>query len=165
MTDAAYWQPWFRANGPALLLYARQWASSQNEAEDLLQEAFVRFWKNRGQVDGLLAYMFSCIRSAGIDGARSCATRKRSEEQAVRERLADAWFHPAVEADDFADELEAALRRLPAEQRETVILKIWGGLTFDQIGRTMQTSQHTAASRYRYALQTLRQHLLQDRVA
>jgi RNA polymerase sigma-70 factor (ECF subfamily) len=52
--------------------------------------------------------------------------------------------------------LAAAVERLPNEQREVVILKIWNELTFAEIGNVLEISQNTAASRYRYALGALK---------
>ena len=49
-----------------------------------------------------------------------------------------------------------AVERLPDQQKEVVILKIWGELTFDEIARTLDESLNTVASRYRYALQKLK---------
>ena len=46
--------------------------------------------------------------------------------------------------------------RLPPEQKEVLTLKIWGELTFDEIGRTLDLSLNTVASRYRYALRKLK---------
>ena len=48
------------------------------------------------------------------------------------------------------------VERLPDQQKEVVILKIWGELTFDEIARTLDESLNTVASRYRYALQKLK---------
>ena len=42
------------------------------------------------------------------------------------------------------------------EQKEVLTLKIWGELTFDEIARTLDASLNTVASRYRYALQKLK---------
>ena len=58
-----------------------------------------------------------------------------------------------------AGEIEAALQRLPAEQREVLVLKIWNELTFEQIAETLGIPPNTAASRYRYALAALRKEL------
>ncbi len=55
--------------------------------------------------------------------------------------------------------LEESLKQLPVEQREVLVLKVWGELTFPQIGELMGVSHNTAASRYRYALAALRQRL------
>jgi RNA polymerase sigma-70 factor (ECF subfamily) len=48
-----------------------------------------------------------------------------------------------------------ALRSLPTDQREVVVLKIWEGLTFQEIADVLDCTLPTAASRYRYALQKL----------
>jgi len=52
--------------------------------------------------------------------------------------------------------VQDALNRLPANQRAVVTLKIWGGLTFAEIGAALDIPPNTAASRYRYALEDLR---------
>ena len=48
-----------------------------------------------------------------------------------------------------------ALRTLPTEQAEVVVLKIWEKLTFAQIGVILETSPNTVASRYQYAMAKL----------
>jgi RNA polymerase sigma-70 factor, ECF subfamily len=52
-----------------------------------------------------------------------------------------------------------ALSKLPPTQAEVVVLKIWEEMTFAEIGEVLGQSPNTAASRYRYALQKLSQHL------
>ena len=47
----------------------------------------------------------------------------------------------------------------PAEQRAVIQLKLWGGETFEQIAEMLGIPQNTAASRYRYALDKLRERL------
>jgi RNA polymerase sigma-70 factor (ECF subfamily) len=61
--------------------------------------------------------------------------------------------------DDSQRQLIAALKLLPGEQREVLTLKIWNELTFAEIASALGISQNTAASRYRYALATLKKHL------
>lgn len=53
----------------------------------------------------------------------------------------------------------AAMRRLgelPVEQREVIVLKIWHGYTFEEIGELLETSPNTVAGRYRYGLQKIK---------
>jgi RNA polymerase sigma-70 factor (ECF subfamily) len=72
----------------------------------------------------------------------------------------EAHFAPVPgEGDERRLEIEAALLRLPPEQREVLVLKIWQELTFEQIGEILALSPNTAASRYRYALGALRKQL------
>ena len=46
------WRHWFRRHGPRLLLCARQWTASMADAEDVVQEAFVRFWRRQRGLSG-----------------------------------------------------------------------------------------------------------------
>jgi RNA polymerase sigma-70 factor (ECF subfamily) len=55
--------------------------------------------------------------------------------------------------------LQAALLELPEEQREAVMMRIWSGMTLEEIAVATGVSLNTAASRYRYALEKLRERL------
>jgi RNA polymerase sigma-70 factor (ECF subfamily) len=54
------------------------------------------------------------------------------------------------------------LERLPTEQREVIVLKIWQGHTFDAIGDLLGLSPNTVAGRYRYGLRKLRNCLREE---
>ncbi len=155
------WKDWFQRHGPKLLLCARQWTRSLADAEDVVQEAFVRFWRHQRALGGEpQALLFTSIRRAAFDLARRDQRRTGREERAdggLEET--EPLFEPLAEADDRRLAIEAALRRLPAEQREVLTLKIWGELTFDEIARQLDIPLNTAASRYRYALTALRKEL------
>ena len=70
-----------------------------------------------------------------------------------------AHFEVPIEGDERRAAIEEAMKRLPEEQREVLVLKIWGELTFEAIGRELTVSANTVASRYRYALAALRREL------
>ncbi len=55
--------------------------------------------------------------------------------------------------------MEMQLRKLPSKFSEVIVLKIWGEQTFQQIAETLEISQNTAASRYRYGIDLLRRAL------
>jgi len=155
------WKEWLQRFGPRLLLCARQWTRSASDAEDIIQEAFVRYWRHQRTlaVDPLPLLLVS-IRRAAFDRARKDGRRAGREDCAARESAdGAAWFEGSPDADDRRKALGTALRDLPAEQREVVTLRIWGELTFDQIARQLSIPLHTAASRYRYGLLALRKNL------
>jgi len=159
--EQSTWSTWFAAHGPKLLLCARQWTRSLAEAEDVVQEAFVRYWKHQRQLPGdPQALLITSIRRAACDSARQAARRAAREEKAGLGHESDAFFEPRPGDDaDRRHEIELALRALPDEQREVLVLKIWQELTFDQIAGVLAISANTAASRYRYALAALRKEL------
>jgi RNA polymerase sigma-70 factor (ECF subfamily) len=143
------WRVWLDRHGPALLLYARQWCRTRADSEDAVQDAFVRFWKSRGRARDETAYLFACVRTAALDLARGGERRKRHEA------AASIFECSPPERDHWREAVEAALEKLPAEQREVLVLKIWGGLTFAQIAEMLAIPMSTAASRHRYALERL----------
>ena len=159
--DHASWSKWFERYGPRLLLCARQWTCSLADAEDVVQEAFVRFWKHQRGLGGEpLPLLLTSVRRAACDRARGATRRTAREEQvAGDEPDGGALFEPLREGDDRRTEIEAALRGLPFEQREVLVLKIWGELTFEEIACQLDIPANTAASRYRYALAGLRKKL------
>ncbi len=73
----------------------------------------------------------------------------------------DAMFE-GVEQEELRESVQMALERLPAEQREVLVMKIWGELTFEQIAVALEIPMSTAASRYRYAIARLHETLKQE---
>ena len=164
------WRACFQHLGPRLLIFARQWLPSLADAEDAVQEAFIRFWRrHQGIQSGNQGLLFAAVRSAALDHLRREGRRLRREQSAYFDGGAALGMDAGVslfdtaaafDAPDTAQEqtrlLESAVRQLPPEQREVLTLKVWGELTFAEIATALAISQNTAASRYRYALATLR---------
>ncbi len=157
------WRPVFTRLGPKLLLFARQWFPHPADAEDVVQEAFVRFWRREGKLNsGNQGLLFAAVRSAALDILRKESRRQRREQAAYNDDAllgSHTAFFDGAEAADDSRQLELAMRDLPAEQREVLVLRIWGELTFAEIAVALAVLPNTAASRYRYALSTLKKTL------
>lgn len=154
----ADWQQWFDRHGPALTLFARQRVGSYADAEDVVQSAFVRFWKNRKTARDPLTYLYSCVASVANDLHRSDSRRRERERKAWFIRPPDTNEEPAFEP----NEIEQAMSTLPEEQRDVIVLKVWGGLTFKAVAEVLSIPANTAASRYRYAIESLKSQLSQE---
>ncbi len=142
---------WDRYAGD-LLAFLQASLCSRHDAEDVLQTVFVRIVRKRrylADARSLDGYIFQIARNEAASFTR--ARRRRCGD--------DPWLEP-VETDarpeEVAEELQAALARLPQEQREIVVLKIYRDKTFQEIGEMLGVSLNTAASRYRYGMEKLR---------
>ena len=168
-TSEPIWKNWFAKHGGKLVLFARQQARYPDDAEDLVQEAFVRIWRLYGHTREVSpGLVYRAIRRLAIDWARSIDRRRIREEKVILDSPLSSSFERNLEKDERKQALLRAIERLPKEQSEVLMLKIWGDLTFDEIGRILDLSLNTVASRYRYALGKLKEWVpvsLEDRPA
>lgn len=163
MSSSRSWKEWFQENASRLLAYARQRATSAEEAEDVVQDALVKLWhyqEERGYVPPDLPLAFSVLRYLGLDqGRRKGRTEKRNQKIVQFQTGDDLWLDTPAEDQEEAEILRREVDQLPEKLREVLTLKIWGGLTFAEIGDLLSVSNNTAASRYRYALEQLQKKL------
>jgi len=157
------WTDWLDQYGAALVLLTRQWVTSHADAEDVVQEAFVRFWKSRERARDSAAYLFACVKTCALDWQRA-RHRQTRRELAVARSESEPLFAGPLENDERRALVQSALGQLPQEQREVLVMKIWGGLSFPQIAEALHISANTAASRYRYALAKLREQLAEEAI-
>ena len=145
-------------------LYAFLLNLTREEADtrDLLQDVFVKLARDPELLAGVRderAFLVRLAHNAAIDLMRRRGTRDKTREQFAAEIISP--FAPAGDPDEqtFRAALAGALAELPAEQRAVVHLKLWDGLTFEQIAGALDIPLNTAASRYRYGLDKLRERL------
>lgn len=134
---------------------------SRHDAEDVLQTVFVKIAQKRHRLSkarNLDGYVFQIARNE----ASSFIGRRKRERKVLG--LDESWLivpEGHKEPNDLAEELQAALARLPQQQREVIVMKIYRQKTFLEISRLLGLSQNTTASRYRYGMEKLRT-LLED---
>jgi len=141
-----------------LLITAFALCHDKNLAEDAVHDTFVRFAENVKTFEltgNLKAYLAVCVANKVRDffRSRTCATVPLDESNAGLV-LAD----PAsmIEVNEQLRLLGAALAELPDEQRETVVLRIYGRMRFKDIAKSTGVSVNTIKGRYRYAINRLR---------
>jgi RNA polymerase sigma factor (sigma-70 family) len=138
----------------ALELFARQWC--QNPA-DVVQEAFVQLIRQPALPDNVVGWLYRVVRNGAISAARAQHRRRRHETAASA--LHENWFDPTHSAALDGEAVTEALARLPMEQRETIVARLWGGLSFEQIAAITDTSSSTAHRHYQAGLAALRKSL------
>ncbi len=156
--------PW-PADVALTALYAAHWRSlvrlawllvrDQQVAEDIAQEAFVATYRRWGSVrspEAALAYLRTCV----VNGSRSALRRRRVRERYAAVEAGDNRPRTAMSAEASAlrerdhDEVMALIARLPARQREVLVLRYYLDLSESDIASTLgitRGSVKTHASR------------------
>jgi RNA polymerase sigma-70 factor (ECF subfamily) len=142
-----------RHAGP-LFLYARQWSAAP---EDAVQDALLQLVRQKTAPENVIGWLYRAVRNRAISDARS--DRRRQHRERSVSHNGEPWFKPGTATSLDAASATRALRTLPIEQRETVVARLWGGLSFGEIAKLTETSSSTAARRYQAALATLRERL------
>ncbi len=146
----------FDSHAKALLLYARQWVDAAR-AEEVVQDAFLRLMSQRNGPDKTKAWLFAAVRNSAISEVRSNRRyRKHGQHMALQQ---PGWFQPR--ADELVDAAAAqqALASLPQEQREVIVLRIWGGMTLQEISGIAGQPVSTLFSRYKAGLAALKKRM------
>lgn len=148
----------YERHGSALVAYACSCGLDFASAEDVVQQLFLKMlWARPSKPEAPLAYLYRATRNA-------CMNFRRDRLRETDLPEGDTWLvHPNGNRERILS-LQKALRTLPEEQRETVFLRIWSGMTLLEIAEATGTSLNTVASRYRYALEKLRHCLGPDLV-
>ena len=150
------WEQWLGRHVPALLLFARQQARCEADAQDLVQEAVIESWQRQSKGSPPpMGMVFATIRRRAIDLGRS-QDRRTGRELAAMVDGPQFWFDSSAEERERSRMIQQSMKQLTEIYREVITLKIWGGLTFAQIAEVLQIPANTAASRYRYGLEELR---------
>ena len=145
---------WFEDEAAALVLYARRWFG-RAEAEELVQEAFLKLVQQRKRPGHVRGWLYTTVRHAAISRIRSSSRRRVREEKVSDDGPSCFEQHPGDYLD--AQAAQAALHRLSDADREVVTLRIWGGLTLKEIAEMFDSSIPTVFRQYRAALGRLRE--------
>lgn len=139
--------------GPRLIRYAYALTRHHDDAEDAFQAAMVRLARYPlalGRADNPWAYVLRMVRNEAF---RLVQKRAGTSLLPAAELGTEDAF--PVDEDEMKRSIRLAVEKLPTNQSEVVVLKIWEEMTFLEIAEVLGESPNTVASRYRYGLEKL----------
>jgi RNA polymerase sigma factor (sigma-70 family) len=141
--------------GPALALYAAQWTDA---ADDCVQEALVELAGQPAEPDNVRAWLYRVVKNRALNTARGDRRRRERETRVATHRLIATNDSPKFDRWD-ALTVTDALNRLEPTEREIVMMRIWGSLSYEEISAALSMSTSTAHRHFERALENLRQAL------
>lgn len=154
-------EDWLEEYGDRLFLFARQQTQSYADAQDVYQDGLIAVLEKARKLSGVIppqGVFYKAIKNKAIDLHRATKRRVARENKVVEmnPRGTEGWFD-GLEMQEKNSEISKSIKDLPKEQQEVLILKVWGEETFQSIADVLGISINTASSRYRYAINHLRQ--------
>ena len=134
-----------------LAIYAAQFCS---EAEDVVQEAFLELFRQPEQPENVSAWLFKVVRNKSISFRRSSTRRRRHE--GLRAHRSPRWFEESPGNTLDAREITQQITELSDNEREVLVLRLWGELTFEEIAKLTESSGSSCHRLYQKAIEQLR---------
>jgi RNA polymerase sigma-70 factor (ECF subfamily) len=150
--DAALIAEMFDRHASALALYAAQWTEA---ADDCVQEALVELARQPISPENPAAWLYHVVRNRALNASRASRRRAVHEQAAAAASVAR---RPATTDPAIAAGLTDAWLSLESTAREIVVLRVWGGLAWQEIAELVGGSKSSAQRHYVQALEQLRQH-------
>jgi RNA polymerase sigma-70 factor, ECF subfamily len=154
----------YRRHGGAVLGLARRVTGNQAEAEDVVQEVFLRLWKQPERFDptrgALRSFLLTQAHGRSIDHVRSIVAQSK-REQNVALATATAGYDLEHEVWDLAlaDEVAVAMSALPEAERSAIDLAYFSGHTYREVALILSEPEGTIKARIRRGLTRMRQTL------
>jgi RNA polymerase sigma-70 factor (ECF subfamily) len=146
-----------------LFTYALSILRDQHLAEDVVQDVFQKLWRHAGEPRDLRTYVYACVRNRALDVRREARSRETASLE-PSEHASIYSFDGSVPwsgllSEERARQVEQAMGQLSEEEREVVVLHVYGELTFESMASVLKAPLGTVVSRYRRALVKLRKAL------
>lgn len=140
---------------------------SQSETEDIVQDVFIQVWNKAANFDETrgrpFTWLVTLARSRAIDRLRQLSSRERTATEASR-AAPEEWTDAAEDAikSEQSVVVRRALATLPEEQRHTLLLAYFEGLTQTEIAEKLNTPLGTVKTRMRSGMIKLRELLAEQ---
>ena len=164
--EAAVFERAYRVHARGVFHVALQVLGDQSQAQDVVQDVFLRLWGEAARYDPsrgpIGSYLRMLGRSRALDIWREAQVAGRANDRMRALAAADEGpleQRPLAAVEQHAGEavVRRALRRLPDVQREAIVLAYWGGLTAEQIAASSGAPLGTVKSRIRLGVLKLRE--------
>jgi RNA polymerase sigma-70 factor (ECF subfamily) len=165
ISDPAIYTTIYEQHRRGVFAAAYRILGNEAQADDVVQDVFIKVWRKPASFDAkrgeLGSYLRLMARSRALDLWREGQAAGRASDRlksAVVVGGAQGGERPdqVVERGEATDTVVDALRTLPGNQREAVVLAYWGGLTAEEVARRAAVPLGTAKSRIRLGLAKLR---------
>jgi RNA polymerase sigma-70 factor (ECF subfamily) len=156
----------YRRHAGAVFGLCRRVLNDETLAEDVTQEVFVFLWQCPDRFDPsrgtLRSWLGVLAHRRSVDRVRAEVRRSRGETQCETPSLVTSELDEHLTAAWMGARVRDAVDKLPAEQREAVMLAYYGGRSYRQVAAELAIPEGTAKSRLRLALGKLDELLRSD---
>ena len=144
----------------AVLLYGISIVRNKDDAEDIVQRAFISLWQKLDSVDfhiSARAYLYKSVYHASLDFLKHQKVRKRHEDEVKSN--AQIIYAVNTEEKELHEKIESTINELPDQCRRIFQMSRYDKLRYIDIAATLNISEKTVENQMSKALKILRETL------
>lgn len=161
--DTTAFELLFKYYYPGLVVFASNIVLNKDEAEEVVQDFFVRLWENRNSLKSenpLKNYLFTSVKNRSINFLKSAQVKKNVIDELKRQMESEMRYNPDIYTDtELQRKLKHAFTKLPPRTAEIFTLSRFKGLSNDEIANSLELSKRTVETQISNALKILRKEL------
>lgn len=152
-----YFKEWY----PGLVVFAQQFVSSVTEAEDVVQNAFIKLFENfegEKDINAVKGYLYKIIRNECINLIKHEAVKRKHQQSAQFDIEHEKIYLQKIVEEETYLALSKAIKSLPTQCREVLMLSL-NGLKNNEIAEDLEISVNTVKSQKKRAYSRIREQL------
>ena len=161
--DTTAFELMFRYYYPGLVIFAANIVANKDEAEEIVQDFFVRLWGNRKNIKtngNLKGYFFTSVKNRSINFLKSNEVKRQIIDELTKQMESELRYNPDIYIDtELQRQLKAAFAKLPPRTAEIFTMSRFKGFSNTEIADDLGLSKRTVETQVSKALKILRKEL------
>ncbi len=153
----------FKYYYPGLVVFASNIVLNRDEAEEIVQDFFVRLWENRSAVksgNAFKSYVFTSVKNRSINFLKNASVKQHVVDELKKQMQSEMRFNPDIYVNsEIQQKLKEAFEKLPQRTAEIFTLSRFKGYTNSEIAENLGLSKRTVETQVSNALKILRKEL------
>jgi len=153
----------FKYYYPGLVIFAANIIVDRDEAEEIVQDFFVRLWGKRDRLktgSNLKSYFFTSVKNRSFNYLKNNEVKRQVVEELKKQMESDLRYNPDIYIDtQLQRRLRSAFAKLPPRTAEIFTMSRFNGFSNDEIASNLQLSKRTVETQVSKALKILRKEL------
>ena len=161
--DTTAFELMFKYYYPGLVIFAANIVANKDEAEEIVQDFFVRLWGNRKNIKtngNLKGYFFTSVKNRSINFLKSNEVKRQIIDELTKQMESELRYNPDIYVDtELQRQLKAAFAKLPPRTAEIFTMSRFKGFSNTEIADDLGLSKRTVETQVSKALKILRKEL------
>jgi len=152
-----YFKLWY----PGLVAFAQQFIKTESEAEDVVQNAFIKLFENFNgpkNIDSAKSFLYKSIRNECINIIKHEAVKRKHFLASEHESLSEKYFLQKLIEEETYAALTEAINELPEQCQKILILSL-NGLKNNEIAEDLNISVNTVKTQKKRAYKGIKEKL------